>query len=77
MCLSGLIASKSGSKPRSPRSFPRRGNISSLQNYVIVKCIYVKNIVGRDRRANLVILQCFVCWWEDGRVVGWEGKVGG
>ena len=30
------MASKSGSKPSSPRLFPRRGNISSLQNYVIV-----------------------------------------
>ena len=31
------MASKSGSKSRSPRSFPRKGNIRSLQNYVIVK----------------------------------------
>ena len=31
------MASKSGSKPSSPRSFPMRGNISSLQNDVIVK----------------------------------------
>ena len=31
------MASKSGSKRRSPKWFPRRGNISLLQNYVIVK----------------------------------------
>ena len=33
------MTSKSGSKPRSPRWFPRRGNISLLQNYVVVKVI--------------------------------------
>ena len=31
------MASKSGSKPSSPRLFLRRGNLSSLQNYVMVK----------------------------------------
>ena len=64
------MASKLGSKPSSPRLFLRRGNISSLQNYVIVK---VKNNVGRDRRPNVVILECFVCRWEGGE----EGKVAG
>ena len=66
------MASKSGSKSRSPRSLPRRGNISSLQNYVTVK-VMLKNNVGIDRRPNVVILQCFVCWWEGGEA----RKVGG
>ena len=75
------MASKSGSKPSSPRSFPRMGNISSLQNCYYEG--YVKNNVGRDRRPNVVILEYFVFsvggWWgrEGGRVVRqgrWEGS---
>ena len=34
--------------------------------------LLLKN-VGRDRRLNVVILECFICWWERGKV----RKVGG
>ena len=38
--------------------------------------------MGRDRKPNVVILECFVCRWEgsegeDGRVLRWEGGKGG
>ena len=39
MYFSGLMTSKSGLKPSSPRSFSRMGNKSLLQNYVIVKAM--------------------------------------
>ena len=67
------MASKSGSKPSSPRSFPRRGNISSLQNYVIVK-VMLKTMWGET--GGLMLLswrEYFVCQWEGVEV----GKVGG
>ena len=72
MCLIGLMASKSGSKPSIPRSFPRSGNLSLLQNHVIVK-VMLKNNAGKDRRLYVVILECFVCRWEGGEAE----KVGG
>ena len=65
------MASKSGSKPSSPKSFPRRGNIGLLQNYVIVKVV-LKTMWG-ETRSNDVISDCFVCRWEGGE----SGKVGG
>ena len=41
---------------------------------------YVKNNVGRDRRTNVVISECFICQWEGSEVVRlkrWEsGEVG-
>ena len=39
------MARKPGSKPSSTRLFPRKGNISSLQNYVIVK-VMLKTMWG-------------------------------
>ena len=68
------MASKSGSKPSSPRSFPRRCNISLLQNYVIVK-VMLKTMWG-ETRSNDVIMECFVCQWEGGEA-GKVGKVEG
>ena len=59
------MARKSGSKPRSPRSFPRRGNVSSLQNYVIVK-VMLKTILGETR--DLMLLFWSVLF-VSGRVV--------
>ena len=35
---------------------------------------YVKNNVGRDRRPNVVILECSVCWWEGVRQGRWKGS---
>ena len=67
------MASKSGSKPRSPRSFPRRVNISSLQNYVIVK-VMLKTMWGETE--GLLLLSWSVLF-VDGRVVRqrrWEGS---
>ena len=61
------MPSKSGSKPRSPR----RGSISLLQNYVIVK-IMLKTMWG-ERRPNVVILEYFVCRWEGGEAEKVEG----
>ena len=29
---------------------------------------------GRDKRANIVILECFNCGWEGGEVRRWEGS---
>ena len=43
--------------------------MNSLQIYVCEGS--VKNNVGRDRRPNVVILECFVC-----RECGKTGKVG-
>ena len=84
------MASKSGSKPSSPRSFPRRGNISSLQNYVIVK-VMLKTMWGETE--GLLLLSWSVLFvggrvvrqrrWEGSEVGRWErwegsevGKVG-
>ena len=67
------MARKSGSKPRSPRSFPRRGNISQLQNYVIVKVMF-KTISGET--GGLMLLFWSVLF-VSGRVVRqgrWEGS---
>ena len=85
------MASKSGSKPRSPRSFARRGIISSLQNYVIAK-VLLKAMWGETER--LMLLSCSVFFvggrvvrqgrWkgsevgrQGGRVVSWECGKGG
>ena len=59
------MASKSGSKPRSLRSFPRRGNISSLQNYVIVK-VMLKTMW---RETEGLILLSWSVLFVGGRVV--------
>ena len=66
------MASKSSSKSSSLRSFPRMGNISLLQNYVIVN-VMLKTLCGKDRRSKDVILECFVCSWEGSEAVkvGW------
>ena len=67
------MASKSGSKPSSPRSFLRRGNISSLQNYVIVK-VMLKTMWGETE--GLMLLSWSVLF-VSGRVVRqgrWEGS---
>ena len=79
MCLSGLMTSKSGSKPRSPRLFPRRGNISLLQNYVIVK-VMLKTMWGETE--GLILLSWGILFvggrvvrqgrWEDSQVGRWE-----
>ena len=66
------MASKSGSKPSNPRSFLRRGNISSLQNYVIVK-VMLKTIRGEGEGLMLSWSILFV----GGRVVRqgrWKGS---
>ena len=47
------MASKSDSKPSSLRSFPRRGNISLLQNYVIVK-VMLKTMWGETESQILL-----------------------
>ena len=67
------MASKSGSKPSSPRLSPKRGNISSLQNYVIVKVI-LKTLWGETE--GLMLLYWSVLF-VSGRVVRqgrWEGS---
>ena len=28
--------------------------------------------MGRDRRLNVVILGCLICWWKSGEVRRWE-----
>ena len=69
------MARKSGSKPSSPRSFPRRGN-NKLTSKLCYCEDYVKNNVGRDRRPNVVILQWSVLF-VGGRVVRqgrWQGS---
>ena len=73
MCLSGVMANKSDSKPSSPRSFLRRGNINSLQNYVIVKFM-LKTMWGETEGQ---ILLCWSVLFVGGRVVRqgrWEGS---
>ena len=74
------MASKSGSKPNSPRSFPWRGNISSLQNYVIMK-VMLKTMWGETEG---VIMLYWSVLFVSGRVLRqgkWEGseagKIGG
>ena len=71
------MASKLGSKPSSWRLFPRRGNISSLQNYFIVKVLL--KTMWRETE-GLVLLSWRVLFvsgrvvrWEGGRVVRWQG----
>ena len=59
------MASKSGYKPSSPRSFPRRVNISSLQNYVVVK-VTLKTMRGETE--DLMLLSWSVLF-VSGRVV--------
>ena len=63
------MASKPGSKPSSLRSFPSRGNISLLQNCVIVKVI-LKTIWGETE--GLMLLSWSVLF-VGGRVVT-QGK---
>ena len=67
------MTSKSGSKPRSPRLLPSRGNISLLQNYVIVK-VMLKTMWGKTE--GLMLLSWSVLF-VGGRVVRqgrWEGS---
>ena len=75
------MARKSGSKPSSLRSFPRRGNISSLQNYVIVK-VMLKTMWGETEDIMLLSWSFLFVGggvrqgrWEGsevGKVAGWE-----
>ena len=67
------MASKSGSKPSNPRSFLRRGNISSLQNYVIVK-VMLKTMWAEKEGPMLLSWRVL---FVGGRVVRqgrWEGN---
>ena len=67
------MASKSGSKPSSLRLFPRKSNISSLQNYVIVK-VMLKTMWGETE--GLMLLSWSVLF-VSGRVASqgrWEGS---
>ena len=59
------MASKSGSKPRSLRSFPRRSNISLLQNYFIVT-VMLKTMWG-ETEDLMLLFWSFLC--DGGRVV--------
>ena len=63
------MASKSGCKPRSLRLFPRRDNISLLENYVIVN-VMLKTMWGETEGIMLVVRQGR---WEGSEV----GKVAG
>ena len=75
------MARKSGSKPSRPRSFPRRGNISSLQNYVIVK-VMLKSMWGETERLMLLFWNVLFVGvkvvrqrrWEGSEVGRWEGS---
>ena len=75
------MASKSGSKPSSPRSFPRRGNISLLQNYVIMK-VMLKKICRETESLMLLSWSVFFVRgrvvrqgkWEGSEVGMWEGR---
>ena len=79
MCLSGIMASKSGSEPSSLRLFFRRGNISLLQNYVIMK-VMLKTMWGETD--GLVLLSWSVLFagkrvvrkgrWQGSEVGRWE-----
>ena len=73
------MASRSGCKPSSPRSLPRRCNVSLLQNYVIVK-VMLKAIWGQTE--GLMLLSWSVLFlggrvvrqgrWEGSEVARWE-----
>ena len=68
-----MAASKSGSKPSSLISFPRRSNLSSIQNYVIVK-VMLKTMWGETEGLKL---SSWSVLFVDGRVVSqgrWEGS---
>ena len=67
------MASKSGSKPSSPRSFPRRGNISSLQNYVIVK-VMLKTMWGETEGLMLLSWSILLVGGSVVRHGRWEGS---
>ena len=70
------MASKSGSKPSIPRSFPRSSNLSLLQNHVIVK-VMLKTMQGKTK--GLMLLS-WSALFVSGRVVRqgrWEGKEAG
>ena len=62
------MASKSGFKSSGPRSFPKRGNMSSLQNYVIVKFL-VKTVWGD---AEGLLLLFWSVLFVSGMVFRWE-----
>ena len=71
---------KSEFKSNSTTSFPGMENMNLLFNSDIVNLL-LKTNVGRDRRTNVVILDCFNCWWEGGEVGGslfysWVGDAG-
>ena len=67
------MASKSGSKPSSPRLFLRRGSIGLFQNYVIMN-VMLKRMWGE--KEGLVLLSWSVLF-VSGRVARqgrWEGS---
>ena len=66
------MASKLGSKPSSWRLFPRRGNISSLQNYFIVKVL----LKTMWRETEGLMLLSWRVLFVSGRVVRWQGGKG-
>ena len=70
------MASKSGSKPSSPRSFPRTSNIRLLQNYIIVK-VKLKTMWGETESWSVLFVGGGWRGREGGRVVTWEGGKGG
>ena len=74
------MVNKSVFKYNSPTSFPEMENMNLLFNSDNVN-ILLKTNVGRERRTNDVILDCFNCWWEGGDVgdswfYSWVGDAG-
>ena len=74
------MVNKSEFKHNSPTSFLGTGNMNLLFNSDIVNLL-LKTNVGRERRTNVAILDCFNCWWEGGEVGGswfysWVGNAG-
>ena len=78
MCLSGLMTSKSGSKPRSPRLFPRRGNSQEGQYKLASKLCYCEGYVKKMwGETEGQILLSWGILFVGGRVVRqgrWEGS---
>ena len=74
------MVNKSEFKYNSPTSFPGTENMNLLFNSDIVNLL-LKTNVGRERRANVAILDCFNYWWKGGEVGGswfysWVGDAG-
>ena len=63
------MVNKSEFKYNSPISFLGTENMNLLFNSDIVNLL-LKTNVGRERRTNVAILDCFNCWWDGGEVGG-------